>query len=109
MSIPVLAMHLSSYDGFTDVWIGFYFSAPAVTYIIMSIFVSDICNLMHRRMVLLIGMILFTLCLYMIGTSPMFGFHNTSFTILMGLFMMGISTVLITVPLIPEILASVEK
>ena len=109
MGTPVLAMHLSSYDGFTDIWIGFYFSAPAVTYIIMSFFVSEICNLLHRRMVLLIGLILFTLSVYMIATSPMLSFPDTSFTILMGLFLMGISNVMITVPLIPEILASVER
>ena len=109
MGTPVLAMHLSSYEGFTDIWIGFYFSAPAVTYIIVSIFVSDLCKILHRRAVLLIGMILFTLSLYMIGTSPMFGFHDTSFVILIGLFMMGGSSVLVVVPLIPEILASIEK
>ena len=37
---PVLALHLSSYEGFTRGWIGFYFSAPPITYIIMSLFIS---------------------------------------------------------------------
>ena len=58
---------------------------------------------------MLIGLLLFTVSLYMIGTSPMFGIDDVSSTILMGLFLMGFSAVMVTVPLIPEILTSIEK
>ena len=58
---------------------------------------------------MLIGLVLFTLSLYMIGTSPMLGFDDASSTILMGLFLAGFSSVMVTVPLIPEILASIER
>ena len=58
---------------------------------------------------MLIGLVLFTLSLYMIGTSPMLGFDDASSTILMGLFLAGFSAVMVTVPLIPEILASIER
>ena len=58
---------------------------------------------------MLIGLVLFTVSLYMIGTSPMLGFDDVSSTILMGLFLMGFSSVMVTVPLIPEVLASIEK
>ena len=61
---PILAIHLGSYEGFTRAWIGFYFSAPAITYMINSLFIGYICERVHRRLVLLIGLILFSLSLY---------------------------------------------
>ena len=106
---PVLAIHLGSYEGFTKAWIGFYFSAPAITYLINSLFISHICDRVHRRVVLLIGLILFSISIYMVGTSPMLGIDDVSSTILAGLFLMGFAAVMITVPLIPEILNSIES
>ena len=106
---PILAIHLASYEGFTRAWIGFYFSAAAITYMINSLFIGYICEKVHRRLVLLIGLFLFSLSLYMIATSPMLGIDDASSTILMGLFLMGFAAVMVTVPLIPEILTSIEQ
>ena len=58
---------------------------------------------------MLIGLLLFAMSLYMIGTSPMLGIDDSSYTILAGLFLLGFAAVMITVPLIPEILSSIEE
>ncbi len=47
--------------------------------------------------------------LYLIGTSPMLGIKDNSRVIFEGLMLLGFSAAMITIPLIPEVLESIEK
>ena len=101
---PTLALHLASYGGFTKAWIGFYFATPAVTYVLNSLFVATYCKIMSRKKVIFLGMLLFTMSLYLIGTSPMLGFDDSYRTIHLGLALLGFSMVMVAVPVLPETL-----
>ena len=107
--LPIFALHLASYEGFSREWVGFYFAAPAITYIVNSVLIGAYCKVMSRKMVICIGLFLFALSFYLIGTSPMLGIDDNSRIILVGLFLFGFSCVMITVPILPEVLDSISR
>ena len=101
---PILALHLASFEGFTKGWIGFYFATPAITYVLNSVFVAWYCKIMSRKKVIFIGSLLFTLSMYMIGTSPLLGFESNYQTIHLGLALLGFGIGMVAIPVIPETL-----
>jgi len=106
---PTLALHLNSYEGFTQFWVGFYFASPAVTYIGNSLMIQYYCKMVQRRTVIFIGAFLFSISLYLIATSPLLGLRDSSYVILTGMLLLGFSSAMVTVPLIPEVLDSIEN
>merc|ERR1712176_493707 len=89
---PTLALHLNTYAGFSQAWIGFYFAAPAITYIISSLMISPYCKLTSRKNVILIGSFLFAVSFYLLASSPMLGITDSSYIILAGLLLLGFSS-----------------
>ena len=106
---PTLALHLASYEGFTNFWIGMYFAMPAVAYILNTLMVASYCKVLSRRGVIFFGLSLFSVSLYLIGTSPMFGIRDSPGIIFTGLMLLGFSAAMITIPLVPEVIHSIEE
>ena len=46
--------------------------------------------------------------MFLIGTSPMLGIKDTSKIIAVGLMLIGFSGSMVTIPLLPEVLFSIE-
>ena len=81
---------------------------PAIAYILNTVLVAQYCKVISRRAVIFIGLTFFSVSLYLIGTSPMLGFRDSQRIILSGLMLLGFSAAMITIPLLPEVLNSLE-
>ena len=100
---PTLAIHLSGY-GIDTFWIGLYFSLPCVSYILGTLLIPCLENLIDRRGVIFVACILLIFSVFMIGTSPMLNFDDSPKTIFFGLCIFGVSCSAIIIPVLPEIL-----
>lgn len=100
---PVMSLHLLSYEGFDEFWVGVYFGVPPIIYILNGLMVAFVyCKLINRRLIVLIGMSLFSLAILCIGTSPFLGLPDKPKVIFMGLNILGFSTAMVVIPLLPE-------
>ena len=97
------------YPGFDEFWVGVYFAVPSVIYVMNTPLVYFYCKFLSRRFVVFIGSAIFCLSIYLIGTSPMFGFQNNSTIIFWGLFGLGLGAAMISIPIFPEMLSSIEQ
>lgn len=106
---PTFSLHMSStYEGFDEFWVSIYFAMPAVAYIINTPLTPTWCAKFGRKNVLLVGSLLFTLAISMIGTSPMLGMPDNPTTIFLGVIVLGFSACMVTIPVLPEVLHKVE-
>lgn len=106
---PTLSLHLLTYDGYDEFWIGVYFCVPAIIYILNTPLVSVYCKILNRRAVVFLGMCLFCFAIALIGTSPILGIPNLGKVIFMGLCILGFAAAMIVIPIFPEMLDSIEK
>jgi predicted MFS family arabinose efflux permease len=105
---PTLSLHLLSYEGYDEFWIGVYFSVPAVIYIVNTPMVSLYCKFISRRGVVWLGMCCFCLSVFLIGTSPLLGVPDLGKVIFMGLCITGFAAAMIVIPIFPEMLFAIE-
>lgn len=105
---PVLALHLQKY-GLETFWIGIYFSAPAIMYLIGALLLPCYNNFIGRRGLIFIAFLLLNASVFMIGTSPILNFKDTAKWIFAGLSLCGFSAAAITIPLLPEMLDQIGK
>ena len=68
--LPFLATHLTSYEGFTSGWIGFYFSAPAIAFFLNCLLIRSYTKILPRRLVITCGLIFYATALFCVATSP---------------------------------------
>ena len=106
--LPFLATHLAAYEGFTKGWIGFYFSAPAIAFFLNCLLIRSYTRILPRRLVITCGLIFYATALFCVATSPLLSMTNNPYTILFGLILLGWSAVLVVVPMVPELLSSIE-
>ena len=106
---PTLTLHLMTYPGFDEFWVGVYFAMPAVFYILNTFMVSYYCKWLSRKVVVLVGSSLFSLSIFLIGTSPLLRFPDNSHTMLVGAMLLGFSASMVTIPIFPEMLARLES
>jgi MFS family permease len=106
---PSLSLHLISYPEFNEFWVGIYFAVPPVLYVLNTPAVSLYCKMMSRRGVIFIGMIMFCLAVYLIGTSPLLGLKDHSKIIFSGLLLLGFSLGMVVIPVFPEMLSSISE
>ena len=85
-----------------------FFAMPAIAYIVNTLLVSSYCKVFSRRSVIFFGLSCFTVSIFLIGTSPMLEMKNSPATIFTGLMLLGFSAAMISIPLIPEVIHSVE-
>jgi MFS family permease len=96
---PTMAIHLQEY-GFSQTAIGLSYGIPAILYAMTAPFVYRLCQRMEKRGVVLIGFVTISVAMLMVGGQP-----NSVF---IGLCLLGLSIGLVTIPVLPEMLESVE-
>ena len=105
---PTLALYLIKFEGIPKFSIGLFFALPAFAYILNSLVVPSYCDVIPRKGVIFLGLICFTMSLFLIGASPFLGIESTHRVILTGLMILGFSLAMISVPLVPEVIHSLE-
>lgn len=75
---PVMSLHLLTYEGFDEFWVGIYFGVPAIIYILNTPLVSFYCKAFTRRGVVWVGMCIFCTSIFLIGTSPALGIPDST-------------------------------
>lgn len=105
---PTLAIHLQSL-GCSEIFIGLAFALPTVIYVLSSFFLSFLTTHIKKRGVILIGYLIVTISLIMIGPSLMLGRFDSPFIIFVGLCLMGSGCAIIIIPILPEMLEATEE
>lgn len=106
---PNLAIHLHHF-GYSAIVIGCAYAIPAILYACTCPFIYLLTQRMKKRGVLLIGFIMITLAMQMIGGSDtLFEFQKQPVFIFLGLCMIGLSAGMISIPVLPEMLECIEE
>jgi MFS family permease len=106
---PNLAIHLNNY-GYTESQIGLAYGIPAILYACTCPFMYLLTQRMRKRGIILIGFILITFAMAMIGGSDqLFEFQKQPVFVFLGLCIIGLSSGMITIPVLPEMLEAVEE
>jgi len=96
--------------GYSPLNIGFAFGIPAILYATTCPFIYLLTDKFKKRGLILIGFILITIAMLMIGgTDAIAIFYKNPFFIFIGLCIMGLSTSLCTIPCLPEMLEAIEE
>ena len=99
-----MALHLRTYPGFKDFWIGVFFSTPALTYILGSLLLSCYLRVIGRRGVIFFAFIVLVTSVFFMGTSPLLNLNDSPNYIITGLCLVGFASSAITIPVLPEML-----
>jgi MFS family permease len=84
-------------------------SLGALTYALSSPFVGAVFNGVPRRYVFFLGFILATVSLLYFGNSHALGYPNSIALLVVGILLLGVSVSLIFVPLLSEIIETVQE
>lgn len=84
------------------------FGIPAICYCLTTPFMYLLTQRIKKRGIILTGFILVTLSMLMIGGSDLIQGKNQPVFIFVGLIIMGFSCGLISIPVLPEMLETVE-
>lgn len=104
---PNLAVHIKEY-GFSTFTVGIAYGIPAMLFALTCPFIYMLTERMRKRGLILIGWMMITMALLMIGgTSWIKGFENPEF-IFLGLVIIGLSAGMTTIPILPEMLEAIE-
>ena len=107
---PNLAIHLHDF-GYSPSMIGAAYAIPAILYATSCPFMYLLTAKMQKRGIILIGFVMITIAMLMIGGSEsiqMFE-HNGSVPIFLGLMIIGLSLSMISIPVLPEMLDCIEE
>jgi len=94
-----MAIHLQD-QGLSQTQIGLSYGIPAILYALTAPFVYKICQVIEKRGVVLIGFVTIALAMLLLSKGSAFVF--------VGLCLLGLSSSLVTIPVLPEMLESVE-
>lgn len=106
---PTLSIHLSSY-GYTPQQIAVSYGIPAILYATSCPFMYLLTQRVEKRGIILIGFVLITLAMAMIGGSDqLFQFQKQPVFVFIGLCVMGVSAGMVSIPVLPEMLDSIGE
>ena len=106
---PHLAINLHNF-GYSEEQIGLAFGIPAILYVCTCPFMYLLTQKIQKRGIIIIGFIVITFAMLMIGGSDaLIEFQKQPVFIFLGLCMIGLSTGMITIPVLPEMLESAES
>ena len=105
---PTLALHLEQF-GYTAVFIGFSFAIPTLVYASTSPLIYILTARFRKPAVILFGYALTSLGIFLVGTSKLIGIYNSPAFIILGLAIMGFGCGMIIIPVLPDMIDSVEE
>ncbi len=105
---PTLALHLESF-GYTPVFIGFTFAVPTLIYASTTPLIYILTEKFKKTTVILFGYLLMAMGMFLVGTSKILGFYNSPAFIIIGLAVMGFGAGMIIIPILPDMLESIEE
>lgn len=105
---PSLALHLRQY-GYTPEFISLCFCIPSLLYASLSPLMYLLTARVPKRLVIILGVITMALGMFFVGTSKLFGFANDADFVLIGLVLIGLAACMIAIPVLPEMLESIEE
>ena len=95
--------------GFSPAFIGFCFAVPGVIYAAISPLMYLFTQRMPKRAVILLGILLMSIGMFCVGTSKSLGLENNPAMIILGLMVIGAASGMISIPVLPEMLESIEE
>ena len=105
---PIMALHLEEF-GYHTLFIGFSFAIPTLIYASTAPMIYLLTERFKKTAVIFMGYSLICLSLFFIGPSKLLGFYNSPAYIYLGLSIMGFGAGMITIPIMPEMIDSVEE
>lgn len=105
---PAFSVHMTKF-GFSPAFIGFCFAVPGVIYASLSPLMYLFTERMPKRAVILIGILLMSAGMFCVGTSKTLGLENNPAMIILGLMIIGAASGMISIPVLPEMLESIEE
>jgi MFS family permease len=105
---PTLALHLETF-GYTAVFIGFSFAIPTLIYAATSPLIYILTSRFSKGAVILLGYLLTSLGMFLVGTSKLLGMYNSPAFIILGLAIMGFGAGMIIIPVLPDMIESLEE
>ena len=105
---PSLSLHLQNY-GYTPDFISLCFCIPSILYASIAPFMYLLTSRMPKRFVIQLGITLMGFGMFFVGTSKLMGFENDADFVLAGLCMIGVAAGMIAIPVLPEMLESIEE
>jgi hypothetical protein len=106
--MPIMSVNLKE-DGFGEVFIGCCFALPTFFYVVASTFVYALCQRWSKRTVIFIGFLLIASALSMIGPSHFVPVDKEGIFIILGLSTLGMAGGFVVIPIMPELLESIEE
>ena len=105
---PAFSLHMKKY-GFSPVFIGFCFAVPGILYAALSPLMYLLTERWPKRAVIIFGILLMSIGMFFIGTSPLLGLDNSPRLIMVGLVIIGTASGMISIPVLPDILEAIAE
>mmetsp|Transcript_37573 Transcript_37573/g.27318 ORF Transcript_37573/g.27318 Transcript_37573/m.27318 type:complete len:105 (-) Transcript_37573:433-747(-) len=103
-----MAIQLEEHYGLPESVMGLYFGLPAFLYVFNSPFISYYTRCISRRGVIFIGLCICCVGIFLVGTSPLLHLPDKTGLVLTGLCLYGIGGACVIIPILPEIIDTVE-
>jgi MFS family permease len=95
--------------GYTPVFIGFTFAVPTLIYASTTPLIYILTEKFKKTTVIIFGYSLMALGMFLVGTSKIIGIYNSPAFIIIGLAIMGFGAGMIIIPILPDMLESIEE
>lgn len=105
---PSVSVHLTKY-GFSPGFTALCFAVPGVIYAALSPIMYLFTERLPKRAVILIGIVLMSIGMFFVGTSKTLHLENSPVMIMLGLMIIGAAAGTISIPVLPEMLESIEE
>lgn len=89
--------------------VGYAFAVIGGAFGIGALVAGKLCSIIHRRYVILIGLIFMGFSLLLVGPSQLLHIPSDVYIMYIGMFCDGFFSAFMFVPIIPEMIASIEE
>ena len=107
-NVPLISNHLNS-EGYSPMFTGFSMASVSIAYMISMPLVFKMTDCISRRGVIFIGLVLLVNGILITGLDHIYSFVNPGLFTLVGLAVFGFGFAFISIPVMPEILESIEE
>ena len=96
-------------QGYSPSYSSIIMCTVALTYVLISFFVTDLYQIISKRGVMFIGLVLAVSGIMTTGIIVIGSLHSITFFIITGLVGFGLGFALVTIPILPEMLDGIEE